>query len=320
MVQSQDYKELVVQALNGDKQALSRLTEKVHGPLRSYVLRITLSEDLADDIAQETILEMYKIFGQLRDSDKFWPWLCKIAMNKVRSRSTKQSRQRRILEKHAEELSNKKVNIEGLTNTINKEIKQAIFQAMARLNDQQKAVLSLRCFENMSFSKIAYIMDTSELNSRIAFHRAKKKLQKHLCISGFSKKNLLPALIIFGKLTAPTEAAASSISLTTPILSAGAVATTISAITTKTAVTLTTAGIIGAAVTTGVAIDNSSVGKQNIQTSTKQGLVYTAIPEQDASIEGYYYYPEGTNGPVMTRITITSDEGPHKVLQNESGN
>ena len=108
----QDYNELVEEAANGDKEALSRLAETVHGSLRSYVLRITLSEDIADEITQGTIVEMYKIFGQLKNKDSFWPWLCKIALNKVRTSSTTKTRQRHLLEKHAEELCNRKINIE----------------------------------------------------------------------------------------------------------------------------------------------------------------------------------------------------------------
>ena len=93
--------ELVEQAMKGDTQALPILTEAIYGSLRSYVFRITLSETLTDDIVQETILEMYKIFGQLRKSDRFWPWLCKIALNKVRSNSNTNTRRKNLLQKHA---------------------------------------------------------------------------------------------------------------------------------------------------------------------------------------------------------------------------
>ena len=319
MIKPQDYSELVEDAAKGNKEALSKLAEMVYGSLRSYVLRITLSEDVTDEIVQGTIVEMYKIFGQLKNKDSFWPWLCKIALNKVRTNSAKQTRQRHLLEKHAEELSNQKINLEGLTNAINKEIKQAIFQAMSKLNDQQKAVLSLRCFENLSFNKIAYVMDLSEFNSRIIFHRAKKKLQKHLCKSGFTKKNLLPALIIFGKLTAPSEAAASTISVTPAILSTGGIATAVATATTRTAMIVTAGTAIGIGVTAKTAITNTGNPNQNLQAVSISAAEFTPV-ESGISIEGYYFYPDGSGGPVMTRLKTSSGNGTCKILQNDHGN
>jgi hypothetical protein len=56
------YDELAKKAGQGNKEAMLSLSEAIYEPLRNYVFRITLSEDLADDIVQETILEMYKIF------------------------------------------------------------------------------------------------------------------------------------------------------------------------------------------------------------------------------------------------------------------
>jgi RNA polymerase sigma factor (sigma-70 family) len=319
VIKSKDYSELVDKAANGDKEALSKLAETVHGSLKSYVLRITLSADAADEIVQETIVEMYKIFGQLKNKDSFWPWLCKIALNKVRSSSTKQTRQRQLLEKHAEELSSRKINIEGLTNAINKEVKQAILQSMSKLNDQQKAILSLRCFENLPFSKIAYVMDLSEFNSRVIFHRAKKKLQKHLCHSGFTKKNLLPALIIFGKLTAPSEAAASSISISQAMLGAGGLATAVATATTKTAIILTAGGAIALGVATNSVVQNAANTDHDIPSYANSAASFISV-ESDTSIEGYYYYPNGSSGPVITRLTVSAGDKTCKVLQNDHGN
>jgi RNA polymerase sigma-70 factor (ECF subfamily) len=238
-----EYSELVEQSLQGDKDALRKLSEAIYASLRSYIFRITLSEDLADDIVQETILEMYKIFGQLRESERFWPWLCKIALNKVRLHSRTHTRRKHLLRKHAEDLSRKPVNLEGLANVINTEIKQAIFSAMSKLTDQQKAVLSLRCYDDMSYSQIADVIGVSELGGRLLFYRAKKKLQKQLFKSGLGKKSLLAALILFGKMTAPNEAVAAEICVTSSKLGVGVIAATIAVATTKTAITLTAGGV-----------------------------------------------------------------------------
>ncbi|MHC4482765.1 MAG: RNA polymerase sigma factor, partial [Planctomycetota bacterium] len=80
-----DYVSLVKRAQRGDKECLDRLTEAAEKSLRVDVYRITLEHDLTQDIVQETILEMLKVFSELREADRFWSWLYKIALNKIRS-------------------------------------------------------------------------------------------------------------------------------------------------------------------------------------------------------------------------------------------
>jgi len=314
--------ELVERALKGDARALPTLAEVIYDSLRSYVFRITLSEALTDDIVQETILEMYKIFGQLRKSDRFWPWLCKIALNKVRRHSNTGTRRNNLLQKHAFDLSVKPENLEGLAYVINEEIKQAVLDAMSKLSYQQKAVLSMRCYQDMPYSQIAGVLGVSELNSRLIFHRGKKSLQKHLFKFGFGKKSLLAALTIFGKITAPNEAAAAQVHVTSSMLKVGAVATTLATATTKTALTLSASGIIAAGLVTNASLNNNADNIQQPPAQQTQAVAYdaTVITQENTDGGGYYYYPVGSNGPVMMRLAISTENGPHRVLLNNNGN
>ena len=315
-----EYKELVEQALQGNKDALPKLVEIIHESLRSYIFRITLSEDLADEIVQETILEMYKIFGQLRESDHFWSWLCKIALNKIRSHSRIQTRRKHLLQKHAEELSRKPLNLESLANVINSEIKQAIFYAMSKLTDRQKAVLSLRCYDDMPYSRIADVIGGSELSSRLLFYRAKKRLQKQLFKSGFGKKSLLAALIIFGKMTAPNEAAAAQICVTSSTLGIGTLATTVAVATTKTALSLSAGGVIALGLITNASLNNTNDALQPPHEQTNAVVPASPIASEDTDIEGYYYYPKGSKGPLMMRLSVSTAKTSYQVLQNDKGN
>jgi len=320
VIEPHEYNELVEQSLQGNKDALPKLVETIYESLRSYVFRITLSEDLTGDIVQETILEMYKIFGQLRRSDHFWPWLCKIALNKVRSNSRIQTRRKQLLQKHAEELSRKPLNLEGLANVINGEIKQAIFYAMSKLTDRQKAVLSLRCYDDMPYSQIADVIGVSELSSRLLFYRAKKRLQKQLSTAGFGRKGLLAALTIFGKITAPNEVAAAQICVTSTKLGVGAIATTVAVATTKTALTLSAGGVITLGLITSTSLNQSNDTLQPPYQQTHAFVQDNSITSEDTDIEGYYYYPRGSDGPVMMRLSISTAKTSYKALQNDKGN
>jgi RNA polymerase sigma-70 factor (ECF subfamily) len=316
-----DHLELVQQAMNGRTEALHQLAETVCKPLKSYVLRITFKEEITDDIVQETLLEMYKIFAQLKNAELFWPWLCKIALNKVRQYSLIQKRHHELLKNHADQTGPKSPNLDGLAAAINQEFQRVIVQSLSYLSDQQRAVLSMRCYENMHYSEIAEVLDTSEIACRIIFVRARKKLQQKLNSFGYGQKSILLALALLGKLTAPSEAAAAQICLSPSILSAGSLAATIAFITGKTALITVAAG--GIAVAGAVSLRQEPVlpAGDPIQ-STPYSLVQDqhSMPEKSHLNEGFFFFPQGRQGAVLTRLAVHREDAVTQVLQNDIGN
>ena len=76
--------DLIHEAGLGNKACLNELAEIAADRIRAFVFRLTLQDDLAQDISQETITEMLEIFKKLRHRDRFWYWLYGIAYNKIR--------------------------------------------------------------------------------------------------------------------------------------------------------------------------------------------------------------------------------------------
>jgi len=81
MDNSTDYTHLVKQAQLGDRESLESLSALVRKRLYAYIYRIVMDNDKAQDIVQESLLEMIKVVEKLEDADKFWPWLRGIAYN-----------------------------------------------------------------------------------------------------------------------------------------------------------------------------------------------------------------------------------------------
>ena len=84
MSEQLDVSTLATQAQQGDKGAMDRLAELASQRLRVYVYRLTLQDDLTQEIVQETLLEMCRVLGNLQNAERFWPWLYGIATNKLR--------------------------------------------------------------------------------------------------------------------------------------------------------------------------------------------------------------------------------------------
>ncbi|MDE3201559.1 MAG: sigma-70 family RNA polymerase sigma factor [Acidobacteriota bacterium] len=69
---------LVLLAQAGDRKALGQLLHGVYAPLRAYVSRLA-GADLADDILQETSIQILRKLGHLREPAVFRPWSYRIA-------------------------------------------------------------------------------------------------------------------------------------------------------------------------------------------------------------------------------------------------
>jgi len=324
MINHEEHAQLVKQAQLGDKESLNRLAEAARVHLREYVLRLTLHEDLTQDIVQESILEMFNVFDKLKKAEKFWAWLDGIAFNKVRSHYGRQWRHKTISLTDIGGEITAKDGKDALADMINQELKQIVLKSMRELAPRHRAVLIMRCYRQMHYSEIARLVGCTEFGAQSLFYRAKKALAKKLSRHGLGKGYLLTALVLFGRLTATTEATAASVSVTAATLRVGTAASLAAMVTSKTAIiSLATVGVIAggtAAITHQTTkIDN---GKK---TSGIQTLV-NAPNQAQAGIDTeqcWYFFPEGAGRPVMMRLLKFSDSGEYsncQYLQNQRAN
>ncbi len=311
--------ELVRGAQRGDKECLNQLTQQARERLRTYVFRMTQQEDLTQEIVQESLLEMFKVIGKLRKADRFWPWLYGIATNKLRRYYRTESTHRRVAASSVQNKRTHRDRQDGFENLVGEELKQIVSGAMKKLKTRHKAILIMRCYDDMPYSEIAESMGCSEFSTRMLFMRAKRALQKELSRNGFGKGSLLAALALFGKITAPSEAAAAHVSVTAATVNTGLLVGAIGLATTKTALVLTTAG----ALTVGtVAVKMNSpkhgVGGPHPSMSVTSGIGLLSSDKQ----EYRYFFPLGPSEPLMLRAQSGSaEDGTYwQILQNHQGN
>jgi len=311
MDEDKDYIELVEQARLGKRENLDTLAELVRGRLYAYVYRIVLKEHLAQDIVQESMLEMFKVLGKLERSDRFWPWLRGIAFNKIR-RHNREEMHRRVVPASRPENPQRRApeGKAGLTKMVAEELMQVVIGAMDELKPQYRKVLTMRCYEGMEYSEIADLMGCSELSVRVLFCRAKRALQKRLSRKGFGRGFLVTALVLFGKITAPNEAAAVGVSVTATTCKVGAAAGLLAMAGGKTAiVSLTAAGVITVG---GVVATSGLDGKGDITKNSPAHSLPVAgqvSPAQGGDEECWYYYPKNVDGPVMLRLVKWDSKG-----------
>ncbi len=315
--------ELIRRAQLGDKQCLGQLAQQARERLRTYVYRLTQRDDLAQEIVQESLLEMCKVLGKLKKADRFWPWLYGIAVNKLRRHYRTEQKQRKLATSSAKRNGTLKERQDGLENLVSEELKQIISAAMQKLRTRHKAVLIMRCYDGMTHSEIAESMGCSEFSTRMLFLRAKKALQRELSRNGFGKGSLLAALVLFGKMTAPSKAAAAQVSVTAAATKVGLLTGIVGLATTKTAIVSLTA--VGA-LTAGTIVAPSMLSKQGTEGLAPSVVSPQAIGQFDQSSnaeeEYWYYFPQGPAKPMMLRAKsgAVGDKSYWQILQNDRAN
>jgi len=323
MDQKLDQIELIRRARCGDRQCLGQLATQARTRLYTYVYRLTQQDDLAQEIVQESLLEMCKVIGKLKKADRFWPWLYGIAVNKLRRYYRTEQTQRRVAISSMKKKNTMKDRQDGLENLVSEELKHIVSGAMKKLRTRHKAVLVMRCYDEMPYSDIAESMGCSEFSTRMLFLRAKRALQRELSRNGFGKGSLLAALVLFGKMTAPSEAAAAQVSVTAAATKVGLAAGIVGMATSKTAiVSLTAAG----ALTAGTVVMKPGPWNQGAEsphpslTSTQN--IGQAGQSGNTSREFWYHFPQSTADPMMlmAKSGTVGDKSYWQILQDERAN
>jgi RNA polymerase sigma-70 factor (ECF subfamily) len=175
-------KQLLHRARSGSRKSMGQLAVVVWKRLYPFIFRTTLNHDLTEDILQETLLAVVRQVASLRESQRFWPWVYRIAWSKIQD-NHRRSRQRcrskvSLLHHH---MSDAKEGGDSLLDAqIHAESLRQVSEVLEKLSCKQKDVLRLRYYEQLPYDQIASMTHTTLQMARVRFHRAKKNLKERL--------------------------------------------------------------------------------------------------------------------------------------------
>lgn len=178
--QTQSIQRLLSQARSGSRTGMGRLAVITWERLYPVVLRATWNHDVTEDILQETLLTVVQEVNSLRDIRRFWPWVHRIARNKIQDnlrRSRLQASGKTLLRSQS---SGTQASGDILDAKIHEEKLQRLLALMEQLSRQYRDVLRLRYYEQMPYTEIASMTRTTPEKARARFHRARKRLKAQL--------------------------------------------------------------------------------------------------------------------------------------------
>ena len=178
--------ELVGRAQAGDDKAFEELV-KIHDR-RVFNLAFSMLGNLADaqDVYQDTFLRAWRGIGSFRFQSSFSTWLLRIAVNQSLT-FRKRRKLRSVLSLHDSATDSSPAlyfEIAGDSNAekslYSKEALQQINAAMERLTAKERAVFSLKHFQDIKIREISSMLGYAEGTVKNLLFRASRKMQKSL--------------------------------------------------------------------------------------------------------------------------------------------
>jgi RNA polymerase sigma-70 factor (ECF subfamily) len=166
--------ELVLACKTGNRKAQFELYKLYAKAMYNVALRIVNDDDEAEDVLQEAFLDAFTRLESFRAETTFGLWLKQIVINK----SINQLRKRK-----AEFVNLDGVDVPDEVAQDEEELKyqvNEIKEAVAKLPDGYRVVLTLYLFEGYDHEEISHILKISENTSRSQYMRAKTKLNSLL--------------------------------------------------------------------------------------------------------------------------------------------
>ena len=160
-------KELIGRYLKGDHNSLERLIHRHQNRIYAYILMIVKDKDLADDLFQDTFIKVINTIraGSYNEEGKFLQWTMRIAHNLIIDHFRKSNRMPIFDNSKNEDfnifdsinITDKSIEEEIITDQIHKDVRKLI----ELLPPEQKEVLYMRHYAEMSFKDIAEVTDVS---------------------------------------------------------------------------------------------------------------------------------------------------------------
>ena len=175
-----EHMRLLAEVQAGDRDSMDRLAALVRERLYPFAFRTTLDHDVTEDVLQETLVSMLRGVDSLRNPACFWPWLYRIAWNKIQD-----TRRRRRLDSNVEgTLLSEPVpepdDLSVLDAQVRAETLAQVSKAVDQLSREHRDVVRLRCYHQLPYSDIASMTRSTPQRVRIQFHRAKQSLKARL--------------------------------------------------------------------------------------------------------------------------------------------
>ena len=164
---------LVARCLAGEVDAFEPLVLRYQRPLYNVALRMLGDREDARDVVQEAFLKAYRKLSSFDPRYRFFSWVYRIVLN--------QSLNTRGRRRPADPLTVEPVAASGPEEAVQQRERQdGVQAALLRLSIDDRQVLVLRHFAELSYAEIGEALGVTEKTVKSRLHEARQKLGRQL--------------------------------------------------------------------------------------------------------------------------------------------
>jgi RNA polymerase sigma-70 factor (ECF subfamily) len=151
--------QLVTKYIAGGESALEELVRRYQQKVFSYILMIVRNKELAEDLFQDTFIKVINTLrtGNYREEGKFSQWIMRIARNLIIDYFRKNQKMSFVENNYdmdiLDGISEPSMSIEQVI--ITNQIHESLRDLVLLLPKEQREVLTMRLYRDMSFKEIA---------------------------------------------------------------------------------------------------------------------------------------------------------------------
>jgi len=176
---------LIIRCQKGDRTAFEQLYKRYASDVFSMSLRMVNSEDIAEEVTQETFISIYKNIGRFQFQSAFTTWVYRIVIRRVADyfRKNKKHHKKTVpLHSHSGEniYHLEEPGPSPMRHAQENEREQKIQNAIHQLNEKQRTILILRYMNHLQYEEIAEILGCRVGTVKSRLNRAHKSLESLL--------------------------------------------------------------------------------------------------------------------------------------------
>ena len=168
---------LVARAQEGDLPAFEELVRKYQREIYNLAYRLVQDPEEAKDMAQQTFMQAFIHIREFRHQSQFRTWLFRIAINQCYNFFKSKKKFGDPVDSQELIIVDEDNPQEGL---IAAEDRSRLYAALERLPVKQRAVLTLKLEQGLSYKEISEELGGTAGAARVNFCQAVKTLKKYL--------------------------------------------------------------------------------------------------------------------------------------------
>lgn len=143
-----------------------------------HIRRIVLVHEDADDVLQETFIKAWQNIDSFRGDSKILTWLYRIATNESLTHLRKNKKESQF------DIDNPEFDVENVLQSDSyfdgDEAVIKLQKAILRLPEKQRLVFMMKYYDDMKYSEISKVLDTSVGALKASYHHAVTKIEEYL--------------------------------------------------------------------------------------------------------------------------------------------